>query len=158
MNLGPLLTEQGRADEAEEHWRRAALDGWHDAMYEYAAILESRGELDSAKRWYRGAVEGEDPRAMNALGLLAESEGQLDEAENWYRRAAELNGIIWGPYTKAMRNLARLLRLRGDVRSGGYWANTADEYEDLCHQSRRSKRIRRSAWIEAAKRRRRRTR
>ena len=31
MNLGPLLAAQGRMDEAEEHWRRAAHDGWHDA-------------------------------------------------------------------------------------------------------------------------------
>lgn len=128
MNLGPLLAEQGRMHEAEQHWLRAANAGWYDAMYELGVISEDRADLKTAKQWYRRAAKGDDPRAMNALGQFAEAEGQLGEAERWYRRAASVDDVVFARHIESMKNLSALLRKQGRHADAEYWQRMAVEH------------------------------
>jgi tetratricopeptide (TPR) repeat protein len=52
-----LLGEQGRQDQAEQWYRKAADAGDADAMVNLGALLAERGEEDQAGQWYRKAAD-----------------------------------------------------------------------------------------------------
>ncbi|MDL4818541.1 serine/threonine-protein kinase [Actinomadura opuntiae] len=87
-NLGRLLAESGRTDEAADWLRAAAEAGDADAMNNLGVLLENT-EPREAERWYLRAAEAGHIGAMASLGSLLERSGQRRKAERWYRRAAE---------------------------------------------------------------------
>ncbi len=52
-----LLGEQGKQDQAEQWYRKAADAGDADAMVNLGALLAERGEEDQAGQWYRKAAD-----------------------------------------------------------------------------------------------------
>jgi tetratricopeptide (TPR) repeat protein len=52
-----LLGEQGKQDQAEQWYRKAADAGDADAMVNLGALLAERGEEDQADQWYRKAAD-----------------------------------------------------------------------------------------------------
>ncbi|WP_211348222.1 tetratricopeptide repeat protein [Saccharothrix texasensis] len=52
-NLGVLLAEQERADEAEDHFRRAIDAGNTDALNNLGVLLAEQERADAAKQLYR---------------------------------------------------------------------------------------------------------
>jgi TPR repeat protein len=83
-----VLAQQGRIEEAEQWWRKAAAAGDHAAEFELGILLIHRGELGEAEHWLRQAATIGHHAAEYNLGMLRQQRGDLDEAEHWYRKAA----------------------------------------------------------------------
>jgi len=116
-NLGVLLSEMNRADEAERVFRRAveALDraGAADSadganlMHNLAVLYAERGRLDEAEDLQRRALGAwertrgaDDPKtatAMLTLANLLRDRNRLDEAEELYSRSADIRRATLGP-------------------------------------------------------------
>ena len=94
-NLGLLLQETGRIDEAETWLRRALVLAPDDVnpMCSLANLLKDDGRIDEADALYRRVIEL-DPQgtpAPNNLGLLCWKAGRLAEATDWLQRAIALD-------------------------------------------------------------------
>jgi len=94
-NLGNLLKDKGKLDEAKKHYRKAIeLDpNLSQAHTNLGNLLGDKGKLDEAENEYRKAIEL-DPNLSQAhynLGNLLKDKGELDEAENEFRKAIELD-------------------------------------------------------------------
>ncbi len=99
-NLGILALEEGRLDEAQAQFRRAAAAGFVTSMLVLGRLHESgrlgpagRPDLPAAMHWYRLAAEGGSVEAMVETGT-AHYLGRgapLDKAQaaHWYREAAK---------------------------------------------------------------------
>jgi len=120
-NLGALLDEQGKKDQAEQWYRRAADAGNAGAMFNFGLSLFKHGKRDQAEQWYRKAADAGHASAMFNLGNLRRELGEEDEAEQWYRRAAETG------HTRAMSNLGALLDEQGKDHEAERWYRRAAE-------------------------------
>jgi tetratricopeptide (TPR) repeat protein len=115
-NLGFLLKNQGRLDEAVEHFN-AALRVKPDhlpARYNLGLALARQGKLDEAISQYEEVLR-EWPRyadAHNSLGLAFAEQGKLDLAVVHYREALSLEPT----HTLAHFNLGLALQRLGNVR------------------------------------------
>jgi Flp pilus assembly protein TadD len=108
-NLGLLLMNRGRTDEAMAHYRQALEINptYGDAHYNLGLLLEKTGRTDEAMVYYQKALEL-DPnyaQAHNNLGLLLMKMGRTDEAMVHYRKALEIDPA----YGYAHYNLGILL-------------------------------------------------
>ena len=61
-DLGRILAQRGRLDEAEMWLRRAVDAGETGAMSELAHVLLTQGRKDEAKMWQRRAASISSPR------------------------------------------------------------------------------------------------
>jgi TPR repeat protein len=120
-NLGVLLNDKGRVEEATEWFRRAASAGEAAAMVNFGNQLRSDGLIEEAESWYRRAVEAGHPTAMHNLAIVAEMTDRINEAETWWRRAADAGHVY------AMNSLAFVLRRtkRADE-AEAWWRRAAD--------------------------------
>jgi Flp pilus assembly protein TadD len=93
-DLGILLQNQGRLEEAEAHYRQAiALDGrLAESMTNLGAVLAARGRLADATSWYARAIAADDQLAPahNNLGAALAKLDRPEEAEALHRRAIAL--------------------------------------------------------------------
>ncbi|KND26905.1 tetratricopeptide repeat protein [Streptomyces anulatus] len=69
VNLGVLLAETGRAEEAEASFRQAADAGHSNAMVNLGILLAKVGRAEEAKASIRRAADGGHTDAVN-LGIL----------------------------------------------------------------------------------------
>ncbi|WP_413101037.1 tetratricopeptide repeat protein [Streptomyces sp. Inha503] len=99
FNVGVLLRELGKAEEAELWLRRALASGYSDAAINLGILLGETGRVEEGEKTLR-LVEGSPLGAMN-LGILLASTGRTEEAEVTYRRA--LDGGF--PYATPLANL-----------------------------------------------------
>jgi tetratricopeptide (TPR) repeat protein len=115
FDLGELLAQQGRLDEAAEHFASALeinprfAHAWHNM----GMILVQRGKLDEAIEEFSKAVEI-DPRfadAYNKLGAALASKGRLDEAAANFAKAIEIDPA----YASAHANLGSLYEQQGKI-------------------------------------------
>jgi tetratricopeptide (TPR) repeat protein len=113
-NLAVLLKQQGRVEEAETWWYKAAGAG--DAGHTSAAaanlaiLLEERGRLEEAETWWRKAADAGDHLAETSLWLMLTRQGRDEEALQWLRRAADAgdhNPEIAATAQQALRDLRR---------------------------------------------------
>ncbi|MFH9009035.1 tetratricopeptide repeat protein, partial [Streptomyces afghaniensis] len=107
FNLGLLLDEAGRDQEAEEMYRRAADAGNTDAANNLGILLDEAGRDQEAEEMYRRATNAGDTDAAYNLGNLLAKAGRNPEAEEMYRRTADAG------HTKAAFNLGNLLAEAG---------------------------------------------
>lgn len=155
-NLGTLLREQGRLDEAESELRRSAEAGDPAGMYNLASLLKSKGLVEEAEDLYREVVRVAAPIGAVDLGVMVYARGQVAEAERWFRLAADRGdaegyynlGVLleacgkseeselWfrkaakAGHAKGMYNLGVSLRRRGELRDGDKWTLKAAEAGD----------------------------
>ncbi|MHC1599724.1 MAG: tetratricopeptide repeat protein [Candidatus Methanospirareceae archaeon] len=113
FNLGLLLNNQGRYDEAEEEYRgaiRADLD-YAAAHHSLGVLLDDQGRYDEAEEEYRGAIRADPDYAAphSNLGGLLGNQGRYDEAEEEYRGAIRADP----DYAAAHSNLGILLNNQG---------------------------------------------
>ena len=150
--LARLLKERGDLDGAERVLRARADAGDTDATHaarQLAHLLKERGDLDGAERVLRARADAGDTwAAFQLVGLLKER-GDLDGAEQALRAAADaggqdtaeglndpleergdLDGAAQVPYVwdDAARQLARLLKRRGDLDGLQARADAGDTY------------------------------
>jgi TPR repeat protein len=57
VNLGAVFWKQGKEDQAEQWYRKAADAGSTDAMSTLGALLWKQGKEDQAEQWYRKAAD-----------------------------------------------------------------------------------------------------
>jgi cytochrome c-type biogenesis protein CcmH/NrfG len=95
-NLGNMLWENDRLDEAEASYRIAiaALPDFTQAHAKLGKVLKAQGKLDKAVASYRRAIalDPENGRMHNSLGNALARLGRVDEALACYRRAIEIDG------------------------------------------------------------------
>ncbi|MET7584991.1 tetratricopeptide repeat protein, partial [Streptomyces microflavus] len=103
FNLGILLAEAGRGEEAEGFYRQAAEAGHTDARFALALVLHQAGRGQEAEGFYRRAAEAGHTGAMGGLALLLAETGRGQAAMRFYRGAVEAGDV------HAMVNLGSLL-------------------------------------------------
>ncbi len=94
VNLGRVLLEDGRADEAEPHLQRATdVAPQSEEVWRVLGNVQAElGETDMAVESYKVALglDAEDSWSMNNLGLVMIRMGQYEEALGPLARAVEL--------------------------------------------------------------------
>jgi len=137
-NLGNILKEQGRPEEAEAAYRRAIelAPGHVEALNNLGVLLKSRGELEEALAWFEAALRQvpSHPGAQRNLVATLTRLGRLDEAVEAARRAVDL-----GPdQSEAFRNLSDVLRRAGRlddaVQVVRQWLSMAPDHPIARHQ------------------------
>jgi protein O-mannosyl-transferase len=101
-NLGLLLMNTGRTDEAMVHFLKALEinPNYGDAHYNLSLLLEKMERTDEAMAHYRKALEF-DPNyadAHNNLGHLLMNRGRTDEAMAHFLKALEINPNFGGAH------------------------------------------------------------
>ena len=113
-NFGIVLSEQGEADQAIDHYRRAVdlRPDYAEAHYNLGRLLVKEGRLDDAIAHYEraAAINPADAEAQNNLGVTLFGIGRADDAIAHYQKALE----IWPDYAEASCNLANALIAKGD--------------------------------------------
>jgi protein O-mannosyl-transferase len=113
-NLGIVLSEQGKADQAIAHYQRAIAlrPDYAEAHYNLGRLLAEQGQLDEAIGHYKkaAALNPADAEAQNNLGVTLFGIGRADDAIVHYQKALEIRP----DYAEASCNLANALIAKGD--------------------------------------------
>jgi Flp pilus assembly protein TadD/4-amino-4-deoxy-L-arabinose transferase-like glycosyltransferase len=114
-DLGSLLDNQGRREEAEQFYRRAvALDANSTTgNYNLGIILAKRGQLSEAITHFRQAAQAspKDPDIRYDLAVVLALNGELNEAVEQFWATLKIHPN----YTKAHYNLGVTLAKLGDT-------------------------------------------
>jgi tetratricopeptide (TPR) repeat protein len=114
-NLGEVLTDSGRLDEAITQYRKALeiKPDFDVAHINLGAMLARRGEVDEAMVHYRKALETRPDYALAHvdLGSALAGRGEVDEAIAHYRKALEIKP----DYAEAHDRLGNELAGRGEL-------------------------------------------
>jgi tetratricopeptide (TPR) repeat protein len=112
-NLGVILEDDGKIDEAMSHYRKAVQlnPNFFEALNNIGGVLAAHGRLDEAIGNYRKAIQINPGcfDALNNLGRVLAAQGRLDEAIENYRRAIQINPNSF----IAHDNLGQALSARG---------------------------------------------
>jgi protein O-mannosyl-transferase len=113
-NLGIVLSEQGEADQAIDHYRQAVAlrPDYAEAHYNLGRLLVEHGQLADAIAHYEraAAINPADAEAQNNLGVTLFGIGRTDDAIAHYQKALEIRPA----YAEASCNLANALIAKGD--------------------------------------------
>ena len=114
-NLGVILKEQGKLNEAEILIRKAIKHspGYANAYSNLGNLLQDQGKIQEAVDSYRKAIDI-DPKfahAISNLGNILTDLAQLEEAELLTRKAILLKPNFAEPYN----NLGNIMRKRGNL-------------------------------------------
>jgi tetratricopeptide (TPR) repeat protein len=113
-NLGIVLSEQGEADQAIDHYRRAVAlrPDYAEAHYNLGRLLVEQGQFNDAIAHYEraAAINPADAEAQNNLGVTLFGIGRADDAIAHYQKALESRP----DYAEASCNLANALIAKGD--------------------------------------------
>ncbi len=113
-NLGIVLSEQGEADQAIDHYRRAVAlrPDYAEAHYNLGRLLVEHGQLADAIAHYEraAAINPADAEAQNNLGVTLFGIGSTDDAIAHYQKALEIRP----DYAEASCNLANALIAKHD--------------------------------------------
>ena len=93
-NLGVSLVEEGKIDEAVDHYQKALKNNpnYDDAHYNLANALIKQGKIDEAISHYRQTVQiNPHHLAQNNLGLNLAKQGKLDEAIYHFQQALQID-------------------------------------------------------------------
>jgi DNA-binding XRE family transcriptional regulator/tetratricopeptide (TPR) repeat protein len=119
--LARLFKKNGRPDEAERWFRRAAEAGHPGALFNLGNLAYEDGRHREAEHWLTEAAEAGHPNAMYVLSaLLRNSDPQL--AERWLRSAADAGN------RDAMYQLWILHREGGEQEVAEQWLRRAANY------------------------------
>jgi Flp pilus assembly protein TadD len=94
-NLGVLLRNQGRIEEAMEHCQKAFQlnPNYAESPDSLGTALAAQGRFDEAIEYYRKAIQI-NPNyadALNSLGIALAAEGRFNEAIENYYKAIQIN-------------------------------------------------------------------
>jgi hypothetical protein len=109
LRRGAELDDQGRFEEAEPLYRRAAEAGHGPGMNLLGHLLLVQGRPQESEQWWRRGADAGDLDCMDMVGFLCDFAGEPDRAEQWWHRAADAG------HSDAMISLGLLLRDRGDL-------------------------------------------
>ncbi len=113
-NLGNILHERGRLNEAEASYRRAlqVVPDGADVHVNLGKTLQDMGRTGEAEASYRRAlrIKPDHAEAHNNLGETLMESGRLDEAEASLRRALQIRP----DYIKVRLSLASVRKVKAD--------------------------------------------
>jgi protein O-mannosyl-transferase len=113
-NLGIVLSEQGKTDQAIDHYGQAVAlrPDYAEAHYNLGRLLVEQGQPGSAIAHYEkaAAINPTDAEAQNNLGVTLFGIGRADDAIAHYQKALEIRP----DYAEASCNLASALIAKGD--------------------------------------------
>jgi len=116
INLGVILFEQGRVDEAIDHYRKALAiqPDWDKALENLGSALLQKGQVNAAITEYQKAlkIEPQSAKVHNYLGNALLQAGRVDEAMENYRQAIQANPTQPDGYY----NLGRALEQSGNLK------------------------------------------
>jgi Flp pilus assembly protein TadD len=112
-NLGLLRRNQGRLEEAMDHYHKAIQSNpnFSEAQGNIGSVLADNGRFDEAIECFRKAIQSNpnDFKAWNNLGTALAAKGRLDEAIENYYKAIQIKPI----YYSALYNLGNALADKG---------------------------------------------
>jgi tetratricopeptide (TPR) repeat protein len=112
-NLGLLLKNQGRIEEATEHFHKAIqIDpNSSEAQYNLGTVLADKGRFEEAIDYFRQAIQinPNSSEALNNLGNALAAQGRFEEAIESYRKAIQINPN----FSEALYNLGNALAAQG---------------------------------------------
>ena len=153
-NLGVVLSEQGEADQAIDHYRRAVdlRPDYAKAHYNLGRLLVEHGQLADAIAHCEkaAALNPADADAQNNLGVTLFGIGRTDDAIAHYRKALEISP----ENVAALSNLAWLLATSSDpsLRNGFEAVRLAERADSASSRSEKHPsvlRILAAAYAEA---------
>ncbi len=113
-NLGIVLAEQGKTDQAIDHYQQAVAlrSNYAEAHYNLGRLLVEQGQFDDAIAHYEraAAINPADAEAQNNLGVTLFGIGRADDAITHYQKALDIRP----DYAEASCNLAKALIAKGD--------------------------------------------
>ncbi|WP_146154160.1 SEL1-like repeat protein [Nocardia brasiliensis] len=124
-NLGVLMLETERPDEARALFLQSAEAGEPGAAFNLSVLMGEDGEEAEARQWCRAAAEAGHPEACFRLGFDLEQSGLIEEAESWYRRGAET-----GEH-RCATNLGNIMSTTGRRDEAQIWYSRANELGDF---------------------------
>jgi tetratricopeptide (TPR) repeat protein len=114
--LGSLLAQEGRFDEAIQHFRRALRynSGYAEAHFFLGYTLDKQGRLEDAVEEYRKALRFKPMQEQTHifLAISLAKQKKLEEAAFHYRQSIKINPDS----AVAQNNLARVLHSLGDFK------------------------------------------
>jgi predicted TPR repeat methyltransferase len=114
-NLGNILVELGRLDEAEASFRQAlrAKPDYTEAHNNLGCILKNLHRLEEAEVCYRRTLQlkPDFAEAYNNLGVILNDMGRINEAEACYQRALQLKPDYAEAHNNLGLSLHKLCRL-----------------------------------------------
>jgi tetratricopeptide (TPR) repeat protein len=138
FNLGVKRAEEGRSEEAIQHYREALrIDPeFAEAHNNLGMILFRKGEKDAAIEAFRRAIELQPDfaRAHYNLGASAHAAGRMEEAMTHYRRAVEADSSL----AVAEEKMGDALRQRGRPEEAVKHYQRAVELEPTFARAQRS--------------------
>src|SRR5262245_19390287 len=112
-NIGKARFEEGKIDEAIEHYQQALLANprFSKSHNNLGNALAAKGELEKAVESYRKAltIGPRDPTVHNNLGLVLVAQGKVEEAIEQFRQALKIDAT----YAGAHFNLGNALAVSG---------------------------------------------
>ncbi|XP_035257931.1 protein O-mannosyl-transferase TMTC2-like isoform X1 [Anguilla anguilla] len=123
-NLGNVLKNQGKVQEAEQAYRNALhyRGNMADMLYNLGLLLQENNQLSEALRYYRLAI-GSRPTLASAYlntGIILMNQGHLDEAKRTFLTCADIpDENLKDPHahrssvTSCLYNLGKLLHEQG---------------------------------------------
>lgn len=113
-NLGNMLLERGRVDEAVRHFEKALDIAPNDSRphHNLGVILDGRGQTDEALAHYQAAVriDPRDSRAQINLGIALQRSGETTQAMSHYQLALRFdptNALAHNNMAVALEELSR---------------------------------------------------
>ncbi|MFD4483498.1 tetratricopeptide repeat protein, partial [Streptomyces sp. NPDC058471] len=103
INLGVLLADTGREEEAEQLHRQAMDAGHPEAANNLAVLLADTGREEEADQLFRQAMDAGHTAAAYSLAVLLADTGREEEADQLFRQAMDAG------HTAAAYSLAVLL-------------------------------------------------
>ncbi len=125
VDIGSALDDQGRFEQAQPLYARAAEAGHAAGMFRLGILLDEQGERAEAERWWHQAAEAGDAQAMYLLGLISDDCGDTERAASWWRRAADAG------HSGAAAGLGELIAEQGDLAGAEAAFRRAVELDDL---------------------------
>jgi protein O-mannosyl-transferase len=115
-NLGLVLSESGRREEAIDHWQEALRirPDYAEAHINLGAILWQTGHtLEAIEHWREAVrISPRSPRALNNLGVALSRTDRIEEAIRCYERALRIEP----DYPEAHYNLGNALEQTGQFK------------------------------------------
>lgn len=112
-NLGVVLQDQGRVDEAIDNYREAVrINGWTPSRLNLGVLLSRKGEHSEAIVAYRRALEVNPNNSLmhNNLANALVATGEIEEALDHFRAAVRLNPRYYQAQSNLALNLVRVGR------------------------------------------------
>jgi len=120
VDLGIMLNERGRVDEASRWWTRAAVAGNPGAIFALGT-LAAKKHPRKARKFYKKAAELGHAQAMDKLAILLWRAHRRRAARHWFEQAVRSGRPI------AMHNYGMFLRRRDRQRAIDFWRQAGDK-------------------------------